>query len=198
MYDINESVDIVNNRYKTYLIGSMEDPAKNDSGEGWREQITPPLNARGIYCFDPTKEECEKVGMSTKELLEKLHGWQISGNWDLFRKYMDRIWKGHTYIDEDSRSKEPRVIHIMGDVDYVEHSDFLIFNLNDGDKLGGTIAELTIAWYRGIPVYMVTNVPKNKINKSILYFVLDSGKGDGEIFKNQTELLRFIDKRYNI
>ena len=71
-------------------------------------------------------------------------------------------------------------------------------NFEEGDKLGGTIAELVIAWYRGIPVYLVTPIAKSKINKSILYFILDSGHGQGVIFKNQTELITFLDDKYNL
>lgn len=197
MYNPNKPVTIVNNLYKTYLIGAMETPGKNDAGEGWRKNITPHLNSRGIYCFDPTKEETQKVGMPTEELIQKLNGWQLGGHWDKFTEAMRKIWKGVSYVEESEKG-EPHIIHIMGDVDYVEHSDFLIFHLDEGDRLGGSIAELTIAWYRGIPVYLITEMPKSKINKSILYFILDSGHGQGEIFKNQSELLRFLDGKYNL
>jgi len=196
MYNIDKPINITNNRYKTYLIGAMETPGKKDEGEGWRKAITPHLNERGIYCFDPTKEETKKVGMPTKELIAKLNGWQLSGHWTQFTENMGKIWKGVSKMEEDPETHEPSMIHVMGDVDYVEHSDFLIFNLNEGDQLGGTIAELTIAWYRGIPVYLVSEVPKHKINKSILYFILDSGHGKGEICRSQSELLRFLDERY--
>jgi hypothetical protein len=192
MFNPKEPVNILNCRFKTYLIGAMEDPSKNDDGEGWRKRITPELNELGIYCFDPTKEETQKVGMPTAELISKLNGWQLGGHWDKFTENMDKIWKGVEIFDEDPITHEPRVTKIMGDVDYVENSDFLIFHLNEGDKLGGTIAELTIAWYRGIPVYLLTDVPKSKINKSILYFVLDSGHRQGRIFKYQSELLGHI------
>jgi hypothetical protein len=193
VYKPEEPVTIVNNRYKAYLIGAMESPSKNDAGEGWRKQITPHLNSRGIYCFDPTKEETQKVGMPTKELMAKLNGWQLAGHWDKFTEYMSKIWRGVSYMED--QKNEPRMVHVMGDVDYVEHSDFLIFHLNEGDRLGGSIAELTIAWYRGIPVYLITEMAKHKINKSILFFILDSGHGQGEIFRNQSDCLRHIDQK---
>jgi len=196
MYNADAPVNIVNNKLKSYLIGAMETPGANDAGEGWRKQITPHLNSRGIYCFDPTKEETKKVGMPTRELMEKLKGWQLSGHWDKFTENMSKIWRGVSKMEEDPITHEPHMKHVMGDVDYVEHSDFLIFNLNEGDRLGGSIAELTIAWYRGITVYLMTEVPKHQINKSILFFVLDSGHGCGTIVRNQSEMLRFIDGRY--
>ena len=86
----------------------------------------------------------------------------------------------------------------IGDIGYVENSNFLICNYEDGDKLGGTIAEITIAWYRGIPVYLITSAPKSKINKSVLFFILDSGTEQGRIFENQTQLLEFLDKKYKL
>ena len=168
----------------------MENPAKNDGGVGWRQQLTPELHARGIYVFDPTREEVAKVGMPTEEFLEKLTGWQKSGNWKMFVESMRKIWRGHSYVHVDDITKSAQSIHIFGDTDYVEHSKFLVWNLDEGDRPGGTIIELAIAWYRGIPVYLITQVPKTKINKSILYFILDSGNEQGAIFKNQKEFQR--------
>lgn len=197
-WDHTKLANIINCIYKTYLIGSMESPGKKDDGVGWRQELTPHLNSRGIYAFDPTKEEVQKVGMPTKELMAKLQGWQLSGNWELFVDYMRKIWRGVTKIQENPETKEPQMIHILGDVDYVENSDFLIWTLHEGDKLGGTIAELVIAWYRGVPVYLVTDEAKSQINKSLLYFVLDSGHGKGKIFKNYGELLSFLDGEYKL
>jgi len=193
-----DPVTIVNCLYKTYLIGSMEAPGKDDAGVGWRQILTPCLNQRGIYVFDPTKEEAQKVGCSSEEIGEKLTGWQLGGHWDHFMKTMGAIWRGVTKIEEDPETSEPRVIHIMGDIDYVENSKFLIWYLHEGDKLGGTIAELVMAWMKGIPCYLITEVPKSKINKSILYFLLDSGHGQGRIFKNDGELLSFLDGEYKL
>jgi len=195
----NQPVTIENCLYKTYLIGSMESPGKKDSGITWRRELTIPLNHRGIYCFDPTKEEVQKVGMKTEELMLKLAGWQSSGNWDLFTSTMRKIWRGVTKVQEDPDTKEPHFFHVLGDVNYVEESNFLIWTLHDGDSLGGTICELSIAWYkRNTPVYLVTDVAKSQINKSLLYFVLDSGHGKGKIFKNYGELLSFLDGEYKL
>ena len=197
-YDNSKQVSIENCSFKCYEIGSMENPAKNDGGVGWRQKLTPELNARGIYCFDPTREEIAKVGMPTEEFMEKLSGWQKSGNWTHFVNAMRKIWKGISYNKKNDDTGEMETIHIFGDVSYVENSDFLIWNLDEGDKPGGTLIELAIAWYRGIPVYLITQSPKIKINKSILYFILDSGNGQGEIFKTQSELLEFLDEKYEL
>ena len=191
-----EPISIINCNYKCYLIGSMEDTSKKDGGILWRQTLTPELNARGVYCFDPTREEIKKVGITTSELLEKLTGWELSGNWKLFLKYMDKIWRDNSYIAQDSETKEPTEVRVMGDIDYITHSDFLIWHHEEGDNPGGTIAELAIAWYRGIPVYLFTDMPVSKINKSLLYFVLSSGYNQGGIFKSQNKLLEFLDNKY--
>lgn len=196
--DTLNPITIDNCIYCTYLIGSMEKPGKNDNGIGWRKELTPELSKRGIYAFDPTREEIAKVGMPTDEFMVKLTGWQKSGNWNLFTQNMRKIWRGYSHMKLDTLTNDMEMIHRMGDVDYVEHSKFLIWNLDEGDNPGGTIIELAIAWYRGIPVYLVTQVPKTHINKSLLYFVLDSGNGQGCIFKNQRELLEFLDEKYNL
>ena len=196
--DLSKPITIDNCLFNTYLIGSMESPAKLDGGVGWRQQLTPELTSRGIYSFDPTREEIAKVGMPTEEFMEKLTGWQKSGNWKQFVESMQKIRRGHSYVHIDDVTKSPQAIHIFGDVDYVERSKFLIWNLDEGDKPGGTIIELAIAWYRGIPVYLITQVPKTQINKSILYFILDSGNGQGAIFKNQNQLLEFLDEKYEL
>lgn len=199
MYNVDEPITIDNCLYKCYEIGSMEAPAKNDGGVGWRQKLTPNLNARGIYAFDPTREEIAKVGMPTEEFMVKLAGWQKSGHWTHFCDAMRKIWRGYSHMKMlDASTNELEMIHRMGDVDYVEHSDFLIWNLDEGDKPGGTIIELAIAWYRGIPVYLITHIPKIQINKSILYFVLDSGNRQGEIFNTQSELLAFLDEKYKL
>lgn len=196
MYNNNKEISIENCLYKTYLIGSMESPAKLDGGVGWRQKLIPKLKQRGIYSFDPTREEIAKVGMPSGEFIEKLTGWQKGGHWEHFVNGMRKIWRGHSYTVIDKETAKPQAITILGDIGYVEHSKFLVWNLDEGDKPGGTIAELAIAWYRGIPVYLVTSVAKSKINKSILYFVLDSGHGQGEVFANQSQLLAFLDKKY--
>jgi len=195
-YNPQKATSILNCRYKSYLIGAMENPAKNDGGIGWRQNLIPELQKRGIYSFDPTREELQKVGMPTDELMAKLNGWQLSGNYEIFLEYMRKIWKGNTYIEEDKITGEPKIIRVMGDIDYVENSDFLIWSHDELDKPGGTICELIIAWYRGIPVYLITKMAKSKMNKSLLYFLLDSGYGQGRVFKSQDELLEFLDYKY--
>lgn len=196
-YNPDLPITIENNLLKTYEVGSMESPAKKDGGVTWRQKLTPELNSRGIYAFDPTRMEMDKVQMPSEEFLDKLTGWQLSGNWNLFTENMRKIWIGCSYLMKDEKGNINQVTKI-GDVGYVENSDFLICNYCDGDKLGGTIAEITISWYRGIPIYLITDAPKSSINKSVLFFILDSGNGQGRIFPNQSQLLEFLDTKYKL
>jgi hypothetical protein len=195
--DWSQQVSIVNHAFICYEIGSMEAPTDNDGGVGWRQVLTPQLNARGIYCFDPTREELAKIGMPTPEFMEKLTELQLCNNWVEFVNQMNKVWKGNTYT-EQLPDGSYKLMRILGDIDYVQSSNFLIWHHKDGDKPGGTIAELLIAWMRGIPVYLVTEMPIVKMNKSLLYFLLDSGHGQGRIFKNFEELLKFLDEKYQL
>lgn len=191
-YDCSKPVSLLNCLYKCYQVGSMEAPAKNDGGKGWRQVLTPELLKRGIYSFDPTREEISKVGMSTKKFIKVVKKFQKDEATENFLDAMDKIWCGVNKVIDGQN------IHVFGDVSYVENSDFLIWNLDAGDKPGGTIIELTIAWYRNIPVYLISKVPPEEINTSIYYFILSSGHRQGKHFESQEELLSFLDDKYKL
>jgi hypothetical protein len=194
--DFTKPITVENNTKIVYLIGSMEAPAENDGGVGWRQYLTPRLNWRGVYCFDPTFEEKSKIGMPTPEFMVKLNQLVLDENWSEFILQMRKVWKGRTYMQQ-LKGREV-MLHILGDIQYVEASNFLVWHHKDGDKPGGTLAELIIAWMRGIPVYLITQMPIEKMNKSILYFLLDSGHEQGRVFKNFDDFLTFIDKKYSL
>ena len=190
--DNSKAISVSNNTYRTYLVGSMESPAKADGGKGWRQVLTPELVSRGIYSFDPTREEVSKVNMSTKKFIKVVKKYQKDEATEKFLDAMDKIWLGvNKTIDNQS-------VHVFGDISYVENSDFLIWNLDAGDKPGGTIIELTIAWYRNIPVYLISKVPPEEINTSIYYFVLSSGHRQGRHFETQEDLLAHLDETYQL
>jgi len=195
--DWTKPISITNNTAITYLIGAMEAPSDNDGGTGWRDYVTPRLEWRGIYSFNPTREEMAKIGMPTAQFMEKLTELQLADDWTQFIQLMGKVWKGNTFAETLSDGSY-KLVRILGDIDYVESSKFLIWHHKDGDKPGGTICELIIAWMRGIPVYLVTEMPIVKMNKSILYFLLDSGHGQGRIFKNFDDLFIFLDVKYKL
>lgn len=194
--DWKQPISINNNLLRTYLIGSIEHTGKNDNGAGWRLELTPKLNSRGIFCFDPVSLEEKKIAMPQEDFLQKLVNVRKNGRMDFFMENMTKIWKGLDIIEEDNGKAISK--RILGDLGYVANSDCLIFNLHEHDKPGGSIIEMTYAHQAGIPTYLITDVPLYKLNSSILYFILDSGHGQGGVFKNQNELLDFLDDKYKL
>ncbi len=191
---------IINQHLKCYLIGAMESTNSKDEGTGWRSRLRPELQKRvdvdknPIYVFDPTVHEEEKVGMPTKEFHAQLEKWISSGNLQKVADGMDCIWRGKTTTGVDDNGNETQS-HILGDIDYVRKSNFLILNIDEGDKPCGTYAEAFLAFERRIPIYMIQNMALYKYNKSLLGWVIGSG---GAIFENQKQLLEFLDKEYKL
>jgi hypothetical protein len=194
--DWSKPITINNNLYQSYLIGSIEHTGKKDNGAGWRCDLTPKLNARGIYCFDPVSLETKKIGMPQEDFLKKLVNVRKNGRMGFFMDNMEKIWKGLDIIEEDNGKLVSK--RILGDLGYTTNSDFLIFNLHPDDKPGGSIIEMAYAHQAGIPTYLITEVPLYKLNSSILYFILDSGRGQGGVFKSSNDLLEFLDEKYEL
>lgn len=194
--DWTQQITINNNILRTYLIGSIEHTGKGDSGKGWRDELTPKLNSRGIYCFDPVSLESKKIGMPQEDFLQKLVNVRKNGRMEFFMENMEKIWKGVDLIEKENE----RVVskRVLGDLGYVLNSDCLIFNLHEEDKPGGSIIEMAYGHQAGIPTYLITEVPLYKLNSSILYFILDSGHGQGGVFKSQKDLLEFLEEKYEL
>lgn len=177
-------------KYITYLIGSMEVCVEKDDGTEKREGVEKELLLRNIYPINPVKLEQSKTGMRTKEIKEKMIGWVASGNWDLFKERAKEIWKGKQYIDG-----KKELVHIPGDIDYVLMSNWLTFILQKGDKPCGSYFEAGIALEHDIPIYLITDMPKKELPKSLLQGILVSG---GEVFNSLGEYLTFIDQKYKL
>lgn len=194
--DWSKPITINNNLYRSYLIGSIEITGKKDSGAGWRKELTPKLNALGIYCFDPVSLEEKKISMPQEDFLKKLVNVRKNGRMEFFMENMEKIWKGLDVIEEENG--KPISKRILGDLGYTTNSDFLVFNLHPEDRPGGSIIEMAYAHQAGIPTYLITEVPLYKLNSSILYFILDSGRGQGGVFKSQDDLLEHLEERYSL
>ena len=192
--------NIINDWLKTYLVGPMEDTKAKDGGRGWRIPIKEKLekrvdsNGNGIYVFDPTIEEQSKVGMESEELHKKVQGWLASGNNEKIAEYGGLIWKGKTYL-EKTDSGQARLIHIMGDVDYVTNSRFLIAKMEPGDKPCGTFMEAGIALEHMIPIYVIQTMSRADYPGSFIHAVMAT---DGGFFYNETEVFTYIDKKYKL
>ena len=194
------SETIINKHIKCYIIGAMENTKAKDEGRGWRSRLRPELEKRvdldgnHVYVFDPTLHEEDKVGMPTKEFHAQMDKWISSGNLEKVSDGMDCIWRGKTFTKLDENGEEKQH-HILGDIDYVRKSKFLILNIDPGDKPCGTYAEAFLAFERQIPIYMIKNMALKDYNKSLLGWVIGSG---GAIFENQKQLLEFLDKKYKL
>lgn len=131
--------NVINDWLKGYLIGPMEEVVEGDGGRGWRRGIREEFEKRvdsnnnSVYIFDPTLEEQNKTGMESEDLHKKIKGWLASGNNDLVAEHGSLVWKGKTYL-EKTEEGQAKLIHIMGDVDYVKNSNFLIARMEPGDK----------------------------------------------------------------
>lgn len=192
---------IINDYLKCYMIGPMESTQADDGGRGWRDNLRPELEKRidennnPIYVFDPCLSESAKVGLSIEDFHKSLHNWVASGQRDKVREYMDIIWRGKTFLRKSDESNSDELITLIGDIDYVRYSDFLILRLDENDRPTGTHFEAGLAYERHIPIYLIQTMALNKYSKSLLGWILGSG---GEIFKSQKELLEFLDKKYKL
>lgn len=191
---------IINNWLKFYMIGPMEVVAKGDGGRDWRNQLKDEIKKRidendnPLYAFDPCEEEQNKIGMESEIFHKKVKGWLASGNNDKVKEYSTLIWKGKTYLEMDGDGKA-RLVKILGDIDYVTNSDFLIARMEKGDSPCGTFGEAAIALEHNIPIYVIQTMSRTDYAGSFVHFVTASG---GAFFNNQQELLDFLDKKYNL
>lgn len=191
---------IINDWIKVYMIGPMEQTKVGDSGVGWRAKLEPELknrldkNGNPIFVYNPCSEEQNKVGMDTGTFHKKLKGWISSGNNDKVAEGIDLIWRGKTYIEMDGEGKA-RLIKILGDNDYTLTSTFLIARMEEGDVPCGTFGEAYLAFINKIPIYVLQTMSREKYPVTFTGWVFGSGGG---FFTSQTELLEFIDKKYEL
>jgi len=195
-----EEHKVINDWLKVYMIGPMEQTKAGDSGAGWRSKLELELkkridkNENPLYIFNPCAEEQNKVGMDAGTFHKKLRGWINSGNNEKVGEGSDLIWRGKTYIEEDGNGRA-RLIKILGDIDYVENSNFLIARMEEGDAPCGTFGEACLAFKHKIPIYVLQTMPREKYPVSLTGWVFGSG---GNFFKSQTEMLEFIDATYKL
>jgi len=127
-----------------YLCGAIE--YSPDHGKAWRAQITRFLRDQGHEVYDPALDE--KKNLSDEEVRD-------------FRK-----WKA---TDLPRFQATIRKI-IDWDLEWVGRKcDFIVAYWDEYSGRGaGTQGELTLAYSRGIPVYLVTTVPVAQISGWIL------------------------------
>lgn len=176
-------------KYITYLIGSMQIPGEGDRGETKREKVEEELLLRNVFAINPTTMETIRTGFGNIEMGEKFGGWVAGGCWDLFKQYMDLIWKGKKVI------KDNNIILLPGDKHYIEMSDWITAIYNKGDEPCGTYGEACYAYFLNKSVYLITDVPKKELKRNFLGWILGS---NGEVFRTKNEYFEFIDKKYKL
>jgi nucleoside 2-deoxyribosyltransferase len=151
-----------------YLCGPIEFAA--DGGKLWRRKLTPFLhNELGHRVYDPAEDEKKNL---TDEEVSHYREWK-QADVERFRRVIRKI--------------------IQFDLDIIENkADYVICYLS-GDRAattsGGTSSELTFAFRRGIPVYLVTDSDLDQLSGWMLACA-------DRVFLHIDELKKFLLERY--
>ncbi len=151
-----------------YLCGPIE--FASDGGKMWRRKLAPFLRETlGHRVYDPAEDEKKNL---TDEEARHFREWKTADT-ERFRRVVRKI--------------------IQFDMDLIENKvDYLICYLGDSagaTTSGGTSAELTAAYRKGIPVYLVTASPLEEISGWVLACA-------DQVFASVEELKRFLSERY--
>ncbi len=146
-----------------YLSGSIE--FAPEYGKGWRRELKPWLEQTlGHRVYDPAEDEKKNL---TDEEVAHFRTWKTADP-ERFRRAVRKI--------------------IDWDMDYIEKQADYVICFWDRHS-AGTTAELTAAYRRGIPVYLVTALPAGEISGWVL--------GCAErVFASFDELKSFLARRY--
>jgi nucleoside 2-deoxyribosyltransferase len=152
-----------------YLCGPIE--FTSDGGKMWRRKLTPFLvNELGHRVYDPAEDERKSL---TDEEVANFRGWKTT-DVERFRRVVRKI--------------------IQFDLDLIENqADYVICHLGEGPQpgvsSGGTPAELTFAYRKGIPVYLVMSAPPEQVSGWMLACA-------DRVFGSVDELKAFLTERY--
>ncbi len=151
-----------------YLCGPIEFAA--DGGKLWRRKLLPFLRDElGHRVYDPAEDEKKNL---TDEEAAHFREWKAT-DLERFRRVVRKI--------------------IQFDLELIENkADYLICYWDDAALAtgsGGTPAELTVAYRKGIPVYLVSPLPPEKISGWMLACA-------DQVFRSIEELKEFLVARY--
>ena len=149
-----------------YLCGPIEFAA--DGGKMWRRKLMPFLRDElGHRVYDPAEDEKKNL---TDEEARHFREWKTT-DVERFRRVVRKI--------------------IQFDLDLIENkADYVICYWDDAAaQSGGTPAELTVAYRKGIPVYLVTQLPVDQISGWMLACA-------GQVFRSIDDLKKFLLGRY--
>ncbi len=129
---------------RAYLSGGIE--YSPDRGRGWRAQLTPVLRELGHSIYDPAEDERKNLD---DDEVQHFRSWKAT---DLAR----------------SQQTIRKIIHY--DLDHIEQkTDYIVCYWDESATKGaGTHGELTLAFRKEIPVYLVLGLPREKVSGWIL------------------------------
>jgi len=154
---------VAEKRLLAYLSGSIE--FAPEYGKGWRRELKPWLERTlGHRVYDPAEDE--KKNLSDDEVANF------------------RAWK--TADPERFRQTVRKIID--WDMNFIERQADYVICFWDGPS-AGTTAELTAAYRRGIPVYLVTEEAASEISGWMLGCV-------EQVFGSFDELKAFLSGKY--
>lgn len=127
-----------------YLSGAIE--YSPDRGKSWRQSLTPFLWSLGHEVYDPAADERKNL---SEEERRNFRSWKLT-DLERFQQTVRKI--------------------IAWDLDWVERKcDCVIAFWDEHASQGaGSQAELTFAHRRGIPVYLVTSIPLERVSGWVL------------------------------
>jgi nucleoside 2-deoxyribosyltransferase len=149
-----------------YLCGPIE--YAEDGGRLWRRKLAPFLREQlGHRVYDPAEDEQKNL---SEEEVGHFRDWKKT-DLERFRRVIRKI--------------------IAFDLDLIENkADYLICFWDSLAKSGGTSAELTVAYRKGIPVYLVRTLPAAEISGWML------GCSD-HLFSSVEDLKEFLVARFS-
>lgn len=149
-----------------YLCGPIE--FAEDGGRLWRRKLSPFLRDQlGHRVYDPAEDERKNL---TGEEAAHFRDWKTT-DLERFRRVVRKI--------------------IAFDLELIENkADYVVCYWDaEASQSGGTPAELTIAHRKGIPVYLVTPLPVEKVSGWML------GCSD-QVFTSVESLKEFLTVRF--
>lgn len=150
-----------------YLCGPIE--FAEDGGRLWRRKLTPFLREHlGHRVYDPAEDERKNL---TDEESVHFREWKTT-DLDRFRRVVRKI--------------------IAFDLELIENkADYVICYWDTvAAQSGGTSAELTLAYRKGIPIYLVTSLPVEQVSGWML------GCSD-QVFSSIESLKEFLTARFS-
>ena len=149
-----------------YLCGSIE--YAPDQGKAWRRKIAPWLEQTLLHrVYDPASDERKTL---SEEEAANFRQWKTT-DLERFRRAVRKI--------------------INYDLDVLQnHADYVICYWDEfTGRGGGTQAEITAAYRKGIPIYLVTELSHSELSGWVLACA-------DHILSNFDELKAFLTQRY--